>query len=162
VTAPDIVIEMSAARDIDAVMQVMDTAFDPVFGEAWNRGQCLGMLTLPDVWLLTARADGEDAVAGFALTRRTVDEAELLLIGVRPAARGKGIGRALIERTCREARIRGAVKLMLEVRATNPALDLYRKSGFRQIGRRKDYYRGADGQLNDALTLSRPLAIALP
>lgn len=161
-TAPDIVIEMTTARDIDAVMQVMDAAFDPMFGEAWNRGQCLGMLTLPDVWLMTARAGDAGAADGFALTRRTVDEAELLLIGVRPAARGKGIGRALIERTCREARTRGAIRLMLEVRATNPALDLYREAGFRQIGRRKDYYRGADGRLNDALTLSRMLAIALP
>jgi ribosomal-protein-alanine N-acetyltransferase len=153
---------MTAARDIDAVMLLMETAFDPVFGEAWSRGQLLGMLTLPDVWLMMARLESQDGAAGFALSRRTLDEAELLLIGVRPDLQGKGIGRALIERTCREARVRGAIRLMLEVRATNPAIELYRNAGFRQIGRRKDYYRGADGRLNDALTLSRVLAIALP
>ena len=36
-------------RDIDVLMEVMTRAFDPLFGEAWNAGQCLGILSLPDV-----------------------------------------------------------------------------------------------------------------
>lgn len=153
---------MGGALDIEAVMPVMAEAFDPLFGEAWSRGQCLGMLTLPDVWLLLATSPGEPGASGFALARRTLEDAELLLIGVRRRARAQGIGRALIERTAREARTRGAERLMLEVRATNPAISLYRAAGFAQIGCRKDYYRGANGQLNDALTLSRSLKLALP
>ena len=87
-----------------------------------------------------------------------VDEAELLLLAVEPLARGRGTARALIERTATEAAGRGAARLLLEVRASNPALALYRATGFGEIGRRRDYYRGAGGTLHDALTLARPLA----
>jgi [ribosomal protein S18]-alanine N-acetyltransferase len=154
-------VRQAGALDVDDVMPIMTAAFDPVYGEAWTRGQCLGMLALPDTWLLVAK-DSEAGFVGFALSRRTLDEAELLLIAVAPQARAQGVGRALIERTAAEARRRGAAKLMLEVRATNPALTLYQATGFDQIGRRRDYYRGADGALNDALTLCRSLAEALP
>lgn len=154
-TAP--VTRMSGIHGIDEVMMIMADAFDPAFGEAWNRGQCLGMLALPDTWLMLGQTAPGAPTSGFALTRRSLDEAELLLIAVRPNARGAGLGRALIEATAVEAHRRGAERLMLEVRATNPALALYQHAGFEQIGRRRDYYRGAGGQLNDALTLSRPL-----
>ena len=52
--------------DIDDLMQVMVNAFDPMFGEAWNAGQCLGILSLPDVWLTFAEEDGR--AVGFALS----------------------------------------------------------------------------------------------
>ena len=113
-------ISRAGTADMDAVMAIMAEAFDPAFGEAWTRGQCLGMLGLPNVWLLLAMLDGETRASGFALARRTLDEAELLLIAVRTSARGQGLGRTLIEATAEEARRQGAKRLMLEVRATNP------------------------------------------
>ena len=139
--------------DIGAVMEVMDRAFDPAYGEAWSAGQCLGMLSLPGVWLSFAE-DGEHTV-GFALSRLLMDEAELLLLAVDPAARGQGVGRALIERTAGIAAEKGAQRLLLEVREDNRALDLYRGAGFGEIGRRQKYYQGADGTSRDALTLAR-------
>jgi len=141
--------------DIDLLMQVMNNAFDPLFGEAWNTGQCLGILSLPDVWLTFAE-DGERTV-GFALSRLLIDEAELLLLAVEPHARGHGVGRALIERTVAIAAEKGAHRLLLEVRDGNHALDLYTEAGFGEIGRRRDYYRGLDGTARDALTLARPI-----
>jgi len=153
----DAVIRPVGIASIDDVMSIMVQAFDPAFGEAWSRGQCLGMMALPDVWLMLGQTAPREPTSGFALARRTLDDAELLLIGVRPTARGLGLGRALIEATAEEAQKRGASRLMLEVRSSNPALSLYQAAGFEQVGRRRDYYRGAAGQLNDALTLSRPL-----
>ena len=141
--------------DLDALMQIMDSAFDPLFGEAWNAGQCLGILSLPDVWLTFAEA-GERAV-GFALSRLLMDEAELLLLAVEPDARCHGVGRALIERTITIAAEKGAHRLLLEVRDGNQARDLYNDTGFDEIGRRRDYYRGLDGATRDALTLARPI-----
>jgi ribosomal-protein-alanine N-acetyltransferase len=141
--------------DIGALMDVMTNAFDPAFGEAWNAGQCLGILSLPDVWLTFAE-EGEHAI-GFALSRLLMDEAELLLLAVEPAARGHGVGRALIERAAAIAVDKGAHRLLLEVREGNQALDLYRCAGFSEIGRRRDYYRGLDGTTRDALTLARPI-----
>ena len=76
--------------DLPAVMAVMDDSFDPRFGEAWTASQCAGLLPLPGVWLSLAR-DG-DEIVGFALSRIVVDEAELLLLAVRRARQGRGIG----------------------------------------------------------------------
>ena len=145
----------SDERDIDLLMQVMNNAFDPLFGEAWNTGQCLGILSLPDVWL--SFADDGDRTVGFALSRLLMDEAELLLLAVEPHARGHGVGRALIERTVAIAAEKGAHRLLLEVRDGNQAFDLYTEAGFAEIGRRRDYYRGLDGTSRDALTLARPI-----
>jgi ribosomal-protein-alanine N-acetyltransferase len=139
--------------DIGELMDVMEHAFDPLFGEAWNAGQCLGIMSLPDVWLSFAEAG--DRIVGFALSRLLMDEAELLLLAVEPDARGHGVGRALIERTVAIAIGKGAHRLLLEVRDGNQALDLYQGSGFSEIGRRRDYYRGSDGTTRDALTLAR-------
>jgi ribosomal-protein-alanine N-acetyltransferase len=139
--------------DLEEMMVTMEEAFDPSFGEAWTRPQCLGLLGLPGVWLSLARAEGEPA--GFALNRIIFDEAELLLIGVRPRFRQRGIGRALVEWSIGRAASLGAKRFHLEVRAGNPAHQLYEALGFEQIGRRPAYYRGANGQLFDALTLAR-------
>ncbi|TVV74240.1 GNAT family N-acetyltransferase [Sphingomonas solaris] len=151
----DLAITPALAGDIDPVMTVMADAFDPAFGEAWNAAQCLGILNLPGVWMLLARHGGQPA--GFALARIVLDEAELLLIGVRPAFRRHGIGSALLDRVKQEAQARGGARLHLEVRDGNPALHLYHQRGFARTGCRPGYYRGADGRSFDALSLSTGL-----
>ena len=143
------------AADMDPIMTVMAEAFDPAFGEAWNASQCLGILGLPGVWMLLARSGGEPA--GFALARVIIDEAELLLLGVRPAWRRTGVASALLRQVRGEAGSRGATRLHLEVRDGNPALALYRARGFADVGRRRDYYRGNDGSAFDAISLSLPI-----
>ncbi|PTQ11446.1 ribosomal-protein-alanine acetyltransferase [Sphingomonas oleivorans] len=144
-------------RDVEEMMITMDEAFDAAFGEAWTKPQCQGLMTLPGVWVTLATVDGEPA--GFALNRVICDEAELLLLGVRPAYQGRGIGRALLERSRELARQQGAERLHLEVRHGNKALFLYQSAGFSEVGRRRGYYRGRDGQLFDALTLASSLLI---
>ena len=63
------------AGDIAVVERLMADAFDPRFGEAWTRGQCVGVLGMPGVGLTLAEVDR--APAGFALARAVADEAEL-------------------------------------------------------------------------------------
>ncbi len=137
-----------SAADIASVEAVMQGAFDPRFGEAWNRSQCLGILGMPGVWLTLARIDG--AVAGFALARVILDEAELLLLATAPQHRRKGVGSALLRSVLAETRSRGGVRVHLEVRAGNAAIALYRASGFAQVGERRNYYRGRTGEQFDA------------
>ena len=144
-----------SAADLDEVMETMRTAFDPCFGEAWTRGQCSGIMTFPGVWLMLARRDSFPV--GFALARAIADEAELLLLAVPPDQRRSGVGRRMLQAVAEEARVRGAVKLHLEMREGNPALHLYSAAGFQQVGRRPAYYRGKDGSAFDAITLSFPL-----
>jgi ribosomal-protein-alanine N-acetyltransferase len=145
-------IEEAGIAGLDAVMLVMNEAFDPGYGEAWTEPQTLSMLALPGVWLSLAWID--DQPAGFALSRIVADEAELLLLAVSPRFRRKGIGMALVERSRAITRQRNGFRLHLEVRHNNPAIELYSKAGFRLVGRRPGYYRGIDGQIHDALTLS--------
>lgn len=140
-------------RDLDAVMSVMDSSFDPMFGEAWTASQCAGLLPMPGVWLRLATEGGE--VAGFALARVVGHEAELLLLAVSGERQGRGIGRLLVQDFADTAAAQGADKLFLEVRDGNPAVRLYKGFGFREIGRRPKYYTGRDGQVYDALTLQK-------
>jgi ribosomal-protein-alanine N-acetyltransferase len=142
--------------DLADVMIAMSDAFDPEYGEAWTEAQCAGVLGMPGAWLLIARTAGEPA--GFALLRRIVDEAELLLIAVRERYRRQGIGGALLARAIEDAVADGSEMLHLEVREGNPALALYRRAGFIQIGSRRGYYRGRTGKVFDALTFKRDLA----
>jgi len=136
--------------DLPLVENIMTEAFDPRFGEAWTRGQCLGILALPGVWMTIAMIDG--APAGFALSRAVVDEAELLLLAVRPARRRRGVATALLRSVISDAAANGAVRVHLEVREGNDAVKLYQTTGFRKVGERRNYYRGTSGQAFNALT----------
>jgi ribosomal-protein-alanine N-acetyltransferase len=139
--------------DLDAVMRVMEASFDPAYGEAWTAPQCAGLMPMPGVWLTLAR-DGDDVV-GFALGRIVLKEAELLLLAVHRDGQRQGIGQLLLDRFMLVATTRGADRLHLEVRDGNPAIKLYSRSGFSEVGRRRNYYTGRDGQIYDALTLTR-------
>ncbi len=140
------------AADIASIMPVMDDAFDPLFGESWTAAQCLSALAMPDCRLLIAKE--RDVVAGFTMTRWVLDMEELLMIGVAKAWQRQNIGSILLSEIVDHAREQGRIKLFLEVRDGNPAHDFYRASGFEPIGRRKQYYRGANGFRPDAITMA--------
>lgn len=141
--------------DLAIVNQIMAQAFDPSFGEAWTPSQCLGMIALPGVWFNIASIDGQPA--GFALARVVMDEAELLLIGILPSMRRRGIGSALLRSIVSDASDRGATKVHLEVRSNNEAIRMYREQGFTKIGERPNYYRGRDGKQFDAHSFARTI-----
>lgn len=156
--APVREIELAAGKssDLDDVITVMNAAFDERFGEAWTRSQCAGILPMPGVHLVVAR-NGDGRTAGFALFRIIADEAELLLLGVAPEFRRRGIGSTLLRHFIREAQKSGASVVHLEVREGNPAVIMYRDAGFTCVGRRRKYYRGRYGGEYDALTLNREI-----
>lgn len=137
--------------DLDEMMRIMSAAFRPCFGEAWTRSQCAGILPMHGVTLTIA--DGNRGPVGFSLVRAVADEAELLLLAVDPAAQRRGIGQALLDHFIAGALGGGAHRLHLEVRDGNPAIKLYRASGFSAAGRRRNYYHGPGGEAYDAVTL---------
>ncbi len=139
------------ADDLDAVMGIMTAAFRPCFGEGWTRSQCAGILPMAGVSLTLAEEN--ESVIGFSLTRSVADEAELLLVAVSPKARRRGIGSLLVDHFITHSRSGGAHRLHLEVRDGNDAVSLYRSAGFAPAGRRRNYYRGPDGDRYDAITL---------
>jgi len=117
------------------------------FDRAWDVNTLSDMLAAPGAFAF-AHEDG------FVLGRVAADEAEILTLAVRPAARGKGLGRALLQAAIGKACTLGATTMFLEVGADNPhALALYTGLGFAKVGARKGYYEG-----RDALVLRLPLA----
>lgn len=148
--------------DLDRIMEVMEAAFDPAFGEAWTRRQVSDSLLMPNTHYLLAGVDGRppregQPAAGFALSRAVLDEEELLLIAVRPEHRGLGVGGALLERFSADAQARGSTRLFLEMREGNKAESLYHHHGFESVGRRRHYYRRGSGNPLDAITFAREL-----
>ncbi|MBA3838348.1 MAG: GNAT family N-acetyltransferase [Sphingomonas sp.] len=143
-------IRQGSAADLAQVDAIMQRAFDPRYGEAWTRAQCLGIMAMPGVWLTLATVDG--AATGFALARAHQDEAELLLLATAPERRRMGVGRALLHAVINDARARGVKTVFLEVRANNEAITLYLGNGFTKAGERRGYYRGRNGELFDAYT----------
>jgi ribosomal-protein-alanine N-acetyltransferase len=150
-------IEPGSSQDIDAVMQVMDSAFGDRFGEAWTRSQLGGILPMAGVSLMLAREPDSGTITGFSLYRTVADEAELLLIAVKPSRHRRGVGRMLLDDFLVHARNDGVSRIHLEVRDGNSAVALYRDAGFSPVGRRRNYYHAPDGQRFDAVTLAYQL-----
>ena len=82
---------------------------------------------------------------GFIVYRTTLDEAEIITIGVHPDARRTGIGVALLGVMEADLKKSGVKHIFLEVAADNtPARALYEQNRFVQIGVRPRYYDGVD------------------
>ena len=87
-------------------------------------------------------AETEDGqVLGYGVLGVILDEGCLEKLCVQPNLRRQGIGRAILSAFLRYGAANLAI-LTLEVRQSNaPAIALYEKLGFREVGRRKNYYQ---------------------
>jgi ribosomal-protein-alanine N-acetyltransferase len=102
--------------------------------EHWNAAALQQHMSLPGGFGLVHPA-------GFVLARALAGEAEVLTLAVLPAARRRGLGRALLLGAMGAAAALGAADLYLEVAETNEAaLALYRGAGGQMVGRRRAYY----------------------
>ena len=96
-------------------------------------------------------------VIGFAILSVSTEESHLLNIGLTASKRGQGLGKELLEKIIMAAEVMGSKKIFLEVRISNViAIDLYKTSGFKEIGLRKNYYRTKEGR-EDAILMSKSL-----
>ena len=104
------------------------------------------------------RIDGPSIDVGFILLYQVQDDsADILDIAVLPEYRGRGCGRMLLTAAEKYAVQRGIGTLILDVREGNiPALSLYDNAGFIRIGRRRHYYKTADGRA-DAIIMQKSL-----
>ena len=149
---------------IKCIMSVMECAFDPHYGEAWNERQVADALSMPHTRAIVVDRSGGPlesgdpaSCVGFLMSRHAADEEELLLIAVRPEHRGNNIGRLLIENLFSAAKTRGVNRVFLEMRRDNPAVTLYLSAGFEPIGQRPDYYKMANGDRIDAITFAKTI-----
>jgi ribosomal-protein-alanine N-acetyltransferase len=138
------------ARDADAAaMAVLHAAS---FQRGWSEDEFRRLLA--DRAVVAHRAMANRKLIGFILSRITAGEAEILSVAVAPASRGRGFAGPLLNLHLRRLAGLGARTVFLEVGEQNePALRLYRRAGFYEVGRRKGYYDGGA----TALTLRRDL-----
>jgi len=126
------------------------------FDEAWDAQSMAAMLSASGGLGLIALDGGEPV--GCILCRIAADEAEVITIAVLPAARRRGAGAALLTAAEAAARRRGAAAMFLEVAADNAAgLALYGGRGYRDVGRRRGYYRRRETKV-DAILMKKTLA----
>ena len=86
-------------------------------------------------------AEDNGKVAGYIGSQTVLGEADMMNLAVHPDYRRQGIGEQLVLELIRRLQEQGSHILLLEVRASNaPAISLYEKLGFIQVGRRPNYY----------------------
>jgi ribosomal-protein-alanine N-acetyltransferase len=128
------------------------------FSKAWSTDALRELLEMPGAFALDLKQEGQ--AVGFVLLRMALDEAEIITLAIMPSARRQDLARSLLGAAGQLALDRGAQSLVLEVDRTNePALRLYRATGFREIGTRPAYYgTGRDGS-GDALVMRAALPL---
>ena len=121
------------------------------FSDPWSENSVASELNNKlALWLVATEGD---RVAGYIGSQTVVDETDMMNVAVHPDFRRKGIAEALVSTLVDQLWTKGSRCLTLEVRASNdPAIALYEKLGFTEIGRRKNYYRNPR---EDALILRK-------
>lgn len=121
------------------------------FSGGWSADEIAGLLDGPGGFALLVE---EAQPLGFILCRAVAGEAEILTLAVEPAAQRRGLAQALVEAATGAARMAGAETLFLEVAHDNaPALALYRKAGFAEVGLRRGYYDRGPNPPADAVVM---------
>jgi len=138
---------LSEAR-LDAVLAIEQTAY----AQPWSRGNFTDSLKAGyQAQLLLA----DDAILGYFIAMKGVDEVHLLNITVAPDHQGQGWGRVMLDALAIWSRGQGAQWLWLEVRVSNQrALQIYERHGYRRVGERKGYYPAGHGRREDAVVMS--------
>jgi [ribosomal protein S18]-alanine N-acetyltransferase len=142
------VIEPMTLADLDAVAELEARAYQASLGRAALSAELEREFARVDV----LRRGG--IVGAFCNYWLVVDEIHLLSLATDPAYQGRGMARRLLEHLIDLGAGDGRRCITLEVRRSNErALDLYRRSGFEEVGTRRGYY--ADGE--DAIVMLRHL-----
>ncbi|WP_208280762.1 ribosomal protein S18-alanine N-acetyltransferase [Massilia oculi] len=136
------------AADVDEVWALECS----VFPYPWSRGNFADAVASGyDCWTVRD-ADGE--LAGYYLLMYALDEAHLLDVAVAGKRQRQGLGRRLLYQIGARALGQGMESILLEVRPSNErALEVYRRHGYVQIGRRKGYYPAGPAGREDAIVM---------
>jgi ribosomal-protein-alanine N-acetyltransferase len=145
-------ISEATPRDSAAIARLHGASFN----RGWSDGEIERMLI--DRAVLAHRAMVGRTLVGFILSRIAADEAEILSVAVASSQRGRGLAREMLTLHLRRLAGLRVRAVFLEVDEDNtPARRLYKRAGFRQVGRREAYYWDSGGRPTAALVLRRDL-----
>ena len=133
---------------------VISRLHEASFARGWSESEIESLMTSPAVDVIGAKLGS--ALLGMVMARTAADEGEILTIAIHEQWRGLGLAQRLLSEALLRLMRAGARRCFLEVASDNlPALMLYARHDFTEVGRRKGYYQAQGG--GDALILSRPL-----
>ena len=145
----DLQIRRAAESDLPSVLAIQGHCAEAAQWTEAGYRQCLSEHAATPCLV----AESQAAVVGFLVYRPAeTGEGEILNLGVEPAARRRGVARALVERAFADT----GRPVYLEVRASNSgAIGFYRRLGFEEAGRRVRYY---SHPAEDAIVMRRAAA----
>lgn len=125
------------------------------FSDPWSVNSITSELNNPlSLWVVAM--DG-DNLAGYVGSQTVLGWADMMNLAVAPEYRRLGIGEKLVAQLVKRLRDNQATCLTLEVRVSNsPAIALYQKMGFTEVGRRPNYYHNPK---EDALILRKEFGV---
>lgn len=109
------------------------------FSDPWSEKSIASELDNPlSCWLV---AEDAGTLCGYVGSQAVLDCADMMNLAVAPDYRRQGVGQALVDALACQLSQNNVRALLLEVRVSNtPAIALYEKMGFAQVGRRPRYY----------------------
>ena len=134
-------IQEMSLNDLEKIKDILISDFD----DFWNYNILKEELESPNSKYIIAKTnDGE--IIGFTGIKVLVDNADIMNIVVKKSWRNQGVGNLLLNNLISICKDLNLLSLSLEVNEDNlPAIHLYEKVGFKQVGLRKNYYQDKNG-----------------
>lgn len=133
----EIIINEMTLIDFEQIKDILITDFD----DFWSSEILANEIKKLNSKYIVAKI--EDEIVGFAGINYNYDYVEIMNIVCRKNYRRKGIASVLLEKLILNSKEFNVSKIGLEVSEENiPAIKLYEKIGFKEVGRRKKYYNG--------------------
>ncbi len=143
------IIRQMQLQDVPAIAELEKICFS----DPWSENSIASELGNRLSYWLVAEDNGK--IAGYVGSQSVLDAADMMNLAVSPDYRQQGVGQALVNRLVQYLQQNNVIALLLEVRVSNtPAISLYKKMGFVQVGRRPKYYHNPR---EDALILRKEL-----
>lgn len=123
----------------EADVQAIATLEAETFPDAWTSQGVYETFCQNQAFVTVAEVEGE--IAGYCIIYHVMDEGEIARIAVVSKFRRQGIGRGLLDYTCKSCQERQVERLLLDVRESNMgARTFYKAYGFAEDGMRKNFY----------------------
>lgn len=136
-------------QDVPAVAEIEKACFSL----PWSEQSLIDSVTREDTMFLVC--EEEQNIVGYIGMYLSFDEGDITNVAVAPAYRKRGYGEAIVSKSIELAKEKQLEMILLEVRVSNaPAISLYKKMGFEEIGIRKNFY---EHPVEDAMIMKCPV-----
>lgn len=135
----DVKISNMTISDFETILPILSSDFD----DFWSSDTLRNELNNSNSHYIVAKQN--ENIVGFAGIWKSVDDIHITNIVVKKDFRKNGIGSLLLQKLILLTKSLEYKQLTLEVNSSNiPAIQLYSKFGFKNLGIRKKYYNNTD------------------